>query len=113
MKHHGNSEETLNLYGIYFAVVRQDYEKALKEFDKLRGLNRVSIDGLNNTGLCYWNMGKIDKAVQFIEQALEINPRFSSAYQNLINIYALNNKYHDALKTLNKAIDNKIELKWL
>lgn len=104
------NEETINLYGIFFATTLRNYERSLEEFEKLLQLNSQNLDGLNNTGLSYWNMGQVDKAIEYIQKALEVNPRFSSAYQNLISISALSGKFDEALNALDQAIENKIDL---
>ncbi len=68
--------------------------------DKLKkaaALNEKSLKSLTN--------GKIDEAIDFLEEAIKLDPTFDLAYGNLAICFAKLRKYEEALTSYKKALD--------
>jgi len=59
---------------------------------------------LNKQGIELAKKGKIDKAFELFEKAIEINPDFIGAYSNRGNIYRMQKKYSLAIRDYTKSI---------
>ena len=59
------------------------YEEAAKDFISALDLDRGSAIDLANLGMCYKQMGKKEQAIQYLKDALEIDPTIDFAKNNL------------------------------
>ncbi len=68
-------------------LLRQDeFRRATRMFSKSLQLYATDVWALNNRGLAYMKMGKIEKARRDFEEALRIEPGFEQAKRNLEQI---------------------------
>ena len=59
---------------------------------------------LNQNGMQYLELGEYDTAMEKFNQAVQINPNLSVAYNNLGKAYVAQNKQDKALESFNKAL---------
>jgi len=87
-------------------LVQQDYTEALKnliEADKLKP-NDSKI--LNNLAMSYYFKDRADKAIQLLNQSLEIDSKNSDARNNLASIYFQRGQLDLAEKEYKKILNN-------
>jgi len=80
-------------------VLRGEYRKAV------RGLSAVE---LNNKAFALWRHGffsDVNKAIDYLNQAIQIDPEYSSAYNNLAMAYHHKGDYAQAVYYAQKALD--------
>ena len=58
----------------------------------------------NNLGVALSKQKHYDQAIKMLRRAVEIDPKFRSAYINLCNVYDLADQPQEALDTLRKAV---------
>ena len=58
----------------------------------------------NNLGFCYFNLGDNVKALEAINKAIQIDPRYPEAYDKRAQIKLSAGDYKAALEDLNKAL---------
>ena len=56
-----------------------------------------------NLGIVYSDMGNIQKAIDSLKKAIELNPNLAQAYNNLSILYLRQNEYDLAVQYFNKA----------
>ncbi len=59
----------------------------------------------NKLGVEYYNKGKMEKALEEFQKAIEINPFYAEAYNNLGAVYLYKEEYEKAIPYLEKAIE--------
>ncbi|CAA6806919.1 MAG: Unknown protein [uncultured Sulfurovum sp.] len=111
-------ELTPNLVVAYTAkakiynVDRQDYKEAIKLVNKALSLDKDNYDAY--IGLAYGTRNKAyfenkhelyDIAIKYNKKAIDINPDFELAYNNIGSIYLMQNKYLDAKKWYLKSLE--------
>jgi len=69
-----------------------NWHGAFEHLKKIESSLPASCDVKNNMGLCLYNLGEKDKAIDMLIQALSYNPKYSDAAYNLFNIQNLNAK---------------------
>lgn len=95
-------------------IMTQDYETALKGEGKTLGLTKIadtygSTDAGNlacyEAGICYYNLGKTNEAIKYLEKfsTKGDNTVSAQALNALANCYANANKLDDAVSTFKKA----------
>lgn len=52
----------------------------------------------------YKGQSKIEKAIEYYKKAIEANPRYSYAYNNLGNIYKDRSQYIEAIDCYRRAV---------
>lgn len=82
------------------------YEAAAKDYEAACSVNMNDVLLLNNTGYYYSKCGNISKAKNYLEMAIQKDPRFSYPYDNLGYVYMLEKSYTKA----HQLIDYSIEL---
>jgi len=82
----------------------KDYEKALKEFEKL--LSKFPTDHaiLNNIGLCYAKIGQNNNAEEYFLRALSYDNKSVETYVNLSDIYYAEKRIVEAINLLETAV---------
>ena len=64
------------------------YKEAIEDLEKLMIMAPELRSGyLNNIALCYEGLGDLDKAIEYLEKAIEEDERNINAYSGLANIY--------------------------
>ena len=87
---------------------KKNYELALVEFqrsiqtDKKNKKSYFALGSVNET------MGKFIEAEQYYKDALDIDPEYSEAYNALGVVYSRQERWQEALKAFNKALENKL-----
>ena len=65
-----------------------------------------SPDVLNLMGRIYGEkLGQLDQSIQYLEQAVTLNPDHASAQENLGIAYAMSGRYNDAIRCLEHALE--------
>lgn len=82
------------------------YEAAAKDYEAACSVNMNDVVLLNNTGYYYSKCGNISRAKNYLELAIQKDPRFSYPYDNLGYVYMLEKNYTKA----HQLIDYSIEL---
>ncbi len=105
LEHIYNFEGTLyTRMGDYKNALLYD-NRTLKLAIKLGDRKGEAFD-LNNIGMIYRNIGKLDNALEFYEKALKVSDEKdkTTIYNNIASIYALKGDYNKAIEYLQKAI---------
>ena len=92
--------------GNIFSQLRQ-HSKAVEAFRKTLEYAEEDIDDiLLNIAFEYTNMGKYDKAISYLKEALEVNPENESALFELSFCFEIKGKPEDSIEYYNEFIDN-------
>ena len=100
-----NNQERAEIHfkqGILFAK-SSDFENAVFEFQKAIEISPTS-KAYANLGVCYMRIGKTNKALEALQQAVSIDKSDSYALYNLTAIYSVQDKTDLALDSLDKAL---------
>lgn len=81
----------------------QDYKNAAKEYEEALKVDPENAYATLLLGMTYANLKDYDKALQYAEKAVQLQPGFT-AYYNLGLIYANKNEAKKALEALDKAL---------
>ncbi|MFY9309511.1 MAG: tetratricopeptide repeat protein [Bacteroidia bacterium] len=84
---------------------RQQYDKALSDFNRTIQLEDTYPDAHYNRGVVYFTIKQYDKALEDYNTALQQTPKFAKAYNNRGNIYHLQGKYAQAIADYNAALE--------
>lgn len=98
----------ITLGSLYLA--KEDYHKAAEVLEKVEDKEPENASLLNNLGFSYFKIGIWDKAAEYYEKALKIEPK-ASRYINLALVYREKEDIDNQIKSIKKAIklDPKIE----
>jgi len=99
------SNPTLYLFGIDYYLMNESYDKALEMVDNLEYITNDEFLDLYRCNI-YFEAESYDKAEKFGENLLENFPYFFEAYENLLSIYAYNDKYEESTELLDKFLNN-------
>lgn len=61
---------------------RQDYDRAIADFDHAIALNPKDAPAFNGRGIAYRAKGRNDRAIEDFDQAIELRPNFALAFSN-------------------------------
>lgn len=75
-----------------------DYINALKELAEAQKLKPDSAELHNLMGLAYIGKKEIDKAIEHLQKAIEIDPKYTEARNNLCRAYGAAGKWDEAIK---------------
>lgn len=84
---------------------REEYGKAMKEFDKALELSPRSVMVFNNKGLVYTKQHLFDEAIMEFNKALAVSPVWEEVWNNRGDAYRHKSEYEAALADYNKALD--------
>ena len=62
------------------SIQSEDYQQAIKDFDKAIELNPNLAEAYNNRGLVYGKLGNLQQAIKDFDKAIELNPKYAEAY---------------------------------
>ncbi len=88
---------------LYFNLAVENFTKA--------GYKKGIVSATSNIGLVYWNLGKYDKALEYLHKALKLNEEindtyeFSSVYKAIGLVYRDINDYKNAILNFQKALE--------
>lgn len=97
------AEEYLKKGNEFFS--KEDYDKAIKNYDMAISLNSSYLHAYYNKGLVYYNKKDYDTAIKIYSQAIKIDHKFDAAYNSRGYVYYLLNDYSNAIKDCTAAID--------
>ena len=86
-------------------LLREKFELAIKDLDKVIELKGSFAEAYNLRGRCYKYLGRYDLALSDYFQAIQIKPNFGEAYRNLGNAYYYLDKVGLMIKAFTKAIE--------
>ena len=83
--------ESMAVFDRAFLSMKEDknYSKAILGFKKVLAQNPNNPQSYGNIGLCYAYMGKKDEALAAYEKALELDPDYEPAKQNMMVLLSL------------------------
>jgi tetratricopeptide (TPR) repeat protein len=84
---------------------RGHYPAAAVEYERARGLSPNSLRILNKTGLCYYLAEDYQRSFEALSFARDLYPGFSTTYINLGRTLYTMEKYEEARRTLEQALD--------
>jgi serine/threonine protein kinase/Tfp pilus assembly protein PilF len=94
----------LNQIGYAYALMREDYERAISYFEQNKSLYPEDANPFDSTGDIYFFMGKLDEAISEYKKALMIKPDFYFSKIKLAYILALKEDYSGSLQWINQFI---------
>ncbi len=101
----GETAPALDFFQKGIHLVRQKrYEEAMDAFLTCIAQNPKDAESLYQMGLAHANLGRMESAKLFCEQAIEINPLISDAYYTLALIHQESGNMKDALDKLKRAL---------
>lgn len=80
------------------------YPEALIYLEKAHKLSPSNDICINNIGICYFKLGKVDKCEQQLRKALDIKPNNSLTIANLASCLSYQNKYEESIEYFKKII---------
>ncbi|WP_210472850.1 tetratricopeptide repeat protein [Vibrio crassostreae] len=83
---------------------KDQIKPALKEYIEIQQFNADRGFGRTNLGNVYRDLGQHDKAIEFYQGAIEIEPYFENSYANLADLYRALGDEPKALATLKQGI---------
>jgi tetratricopeptide (TPR) repeat protein len=94
-----------NSLGVLYFKYSTDASLILAEkiFKDILRANPVHVDALNNYGICLQSKSQFEEAARHYDAALNVDPRYSAAYENRASNNLAQGNIQDALKILKKG----------
>ncbi|UJS18310.1 MAG: tetratricopeptide repeat protein [Candidatus Jettenia sp.] len=92
----------------YFYMLERNWEDAARYFEKALQLDNSSEKILRHLATCYFQLGKNEKAVNFIKKLAEMKPHEFNVHYTLATLYEIGGKYQDAIAEYENARRCKI-----
>jgi len=86
------------------------FEKALNDNPDLKKSAYQQASIFNNLGLNYFRNGRTDKAVEYYQKGLQLNPKNTALQDNLGDYYLSKAEFEKALLSYQKAIDFNLNI---
>ncbi len=86
------------------ALEAGDYEAAVERFEELRGHSPEAALGSVGLGLCYAKMDRLDEAMVYLKQAVEIDAHTVDGYGALSVVYSALNRDAEAIPAAEEAL---------
>ncbi|MCO6436367.1 MAG: tetratricopeptide repeat protein [Phycisphaerae bacterium] len=74
--------EGQTLLGLYY-MLRSENDRAIVAFTEALRSQKTDVDALTNLGICYQRTGQTDRARDYFEQAVSVNPQAAIAHKAL------------------------------
>ena len=84
---------------------QEQYDQAIRDFDKAIELNPRYAKAYNDRGTCYLGKGDYDQALRDFDKAIALSPADDNAYNNRGLAYSEQGNYNQAIRDLNQAIE--------
>ena len=94
----------LNEIGYAYALIKEDYEKAIEYFEQYKSLHPKDANPFDSTGDMYFYLGKLDEAILEYKEALRIKPDFYFSKIKIGYILALKESYLEAINWIDQFI---------
>jgi tetratricopeptide (TPR) repeat protein len=94
----------LNLLGYTYTDIG-DFEKAIEQLKKYVSLNPGEPGPLDSLAEAYFRWGRLEEAIAKYKEALEIKPDFYLSLMPMSYVYALKEKYTEAIRAIENYID--------
>ena len=104
------NENALNTKGFLLLNFKNDIDGAAAEFKEALKINEKSKFALNNLGVCFLMKKDYESAETFLEKSNSVDLSYKDPYVNLLNVFVSQKSHSKALRVLEKAEKNKIEL---
>jgi len=91
-----------NNRGVAYAKLNE-YERAIKDYDKAIELNPNYAETYYNRGNAYAKLNKYERAIKDFSKAIELNPNYAKAYGNRGIAYSKIHRYEESARDLKKA----------
>lgn len=85
------------------ALLRGNHRQAVDEIEAAKSINRGDPEIYNIEGLIYFSLKQYDQAEGYYEKAIELNPNYSEARNNLCGLYLAAGKWDAAIEQCSKA----------
>ena len=95
-----NEAAYLNL-GITLTDLK-DFAGSAKALERANALRKDWVPALNELGIAYRQLGKLDDAINQFRKAVEVNDKFAAGYYNLGEALYRNRKTDEAKKVVGK-----------
>lgn len=100
----------INTLGFVLLNLKKDFKGAETQFEKVLDLAPLHSHAQNNLGVCYLNMGLVERAVSCFRKAIASNRQYAMAYENLAFYFLKNGDFKNTLDTLQEAKQNQVKL---
>ena len=81
----------------YFLMLDKDWENAAGNFEKTILLDHSSERTIRHLATCYYQLGKNEKSINFIEKLTKIKPHDFNAHYTLATLYEITGKHREAI----------------
>ncbi|MFN3532252.1 MAG: tetratricopeptide repeat protein [Candidatus Brocadia sp.] len=81
----------------YFSMLDRDWENAAANFEKAIQLDHSSGRIIQHLATCYFQLGKNEKSIDYVEQLAKIRPNEFSVHYTLATLYETVGKYREAI----------------
>ena len=98
-----NNYKVLYMLGRCYSVL-SDTEKAIESYDKALSYNPMYTKAIFEKAKIYKSLGKIDETKSLLSDLIDLDSKFSKAYELLVDIEIQSKNYTNALKIGEKAI---------
>ena len=88
----------------YFLIKQEHLSEAISEYRRALQMDKRNSDILNNIGAAFYKRGEFQKAVEYLNQAVVINPRHERAYTTLGMVYEELDQRENARKAYQNAL---------
>jgi len=86
------------------AIDVTNFDRRLEEIATAAGVSMDNPDGIYDAAATYMNFNRLDKALELLQQALELRPDFGDALNAIGVIYTKKRQYEQALNYYNRAL---------
>jgi tetratricopeptide (TPR) repeat protein len=83
---------------------RQDYPRAIADFDEAAQIDPTFVPAFFNRGLAYEGKGDLDRAVADYGEVIRLDPINAHAFNNRGNIYFIRKNYDSAIADFSESI---------
>lgn len=84
---------------------KKDWNGAIDLFTSILEVETDNAEVYNNLGLCYANIGDVEKAEKNYLKCIELNPQIPQCYINLVDLYYAQRRLGEGINILSYAID--------
>jgi TolB-like protein/cytochrome c-type biogenesis protein CcmH/NrfG len=90
--------------GMYYNLVKRNYDRALDEFSRAQAGMPNDADLLSAIAIVHWRQGNFSEAQDNFRRAIELDPLTATNHWELANCLNFTRDYDEALKAIDRAI---------